>query len=577
MMRDVLAGPGSRHAARCQVLPLRQVLWLAMMLTCGSAWADGPPAGGQIPPTPAPQETPLANTQNAGTSDQGMGVHSTLPTVAAPTTEDTSTDGAGPRSLPGQHYFETDDRRAWLGKRLKLTPVLAPDEGQEDAHVLRRAFLAYPCDETLPTCKQGWAFRDLTPFISRYADGRPLTVQLPRSSDGKYAPPIRTPRLREVITGQLAHLCLTSTPPGGRPPDPPETPTGAPASAKNKRSTDLLGDVPIEPVNGLDLNPCTLLPPAPEQESIPIYLAYRMIAALAGLLTVLLVMLTTGLLTRNSLRGAVKEAVPILPGIRALQRGSAHQRSAYDLPLIRLAITQTNTVSLSMAQVLTWTMLVLFGQIYVWNLTDQFLTVSSDVLVLLGLGGATAVSSRITNSSRGFIPQAYLELVQRPGRRPRLGDLISVGGRPNIFKFQMLFFTATSIAMVLNELIMHCQFPILPAEYLTLMGISSGTYVINDWSQRTGWDELNAKIHAMDAHSVRLGHPVPRTAADLLWIKTCTDTPALRDFEEMLTRLRSLFEEEQEVHDEVREKFSSGYSINAGASNSPPPGGDSDA
>jgi hypothetical protein len=80
------------------------------------------------------------------------------------------------------------------------------------------------------------------------------------------------------------------------------------------------------------------------------------------------------------------------------------------------------TYSLSLTQILVWSYVTLFGLVYVWCMSEDFLKISPDVLKLLGIGSATAVLSRAVSSSKTFVPQRYLALIGPRNRAPSFSD-----------------------------------------------------------------------------------------------------------------------------------------------------------
>jgi hypothetical protein len=63
---------------------------------------------------------------------------------------------------------------------------------------------------------------------------------------------------------------------------------------------------------------------------------------------------------------------------------------------------------------------------------------------------------------------------------PRLRDMISIAGRLNIYKFQMLVFTIITGIIVLVELVKASNFPEIPNTLITLMGLSNTLYLGNE-------------------------------------------------------------------------------------------------
>ncbi len=138
--------------------------------------------------------------------------------------------------------------------------------------------------------------------------------------------------------------------------------------------------------------------------------------------------------------------------------------------------TAANTLNLARLQVILWTKVVLFSFMYVWNTSESQLALTNDVLVLMGIGAGTALGAR--SASAGGGEERYYLLVK--DRKPQLRDLVTVGGRADVFKLQMLLFTLVSVWMVVKDLLYTGTFPTLSSELLGLMGISSATYLGNE-------------------------------------------------------------------------------------------------
>ena len=57
---------------------------------------------------------------------------------------------------------------------------------------------------------------------------------------------------------------------------------------------------------------------------------------------------------------------------------------------------------------------------------------------------------------------------------------MSIAGKLNIYKFQMLVFTLITGGLVLAELIKACNFPEIPSTLIMLMGLSNTLYLGNE-------------------------------------------------------------------------------------------------
>lgn len=167
---------------------------------------------------------------------------------------------------------------------------------------------------------------------------------------------------------------------------------------------------------------------------------------------------------------------------------------------LHFAITPIGTYSISVAQIMFWTAIVIFASIYVFFIRSEFLHVSEQVLTLLGISGGTALVAKANAVVRSReIPAEFFKGVDRT-RIPRLRDLICIGGIPSIFKFQIFAFTLINGVLVIKQLYSHFNFPVIPNEQLILMGISSGVYLGNEITWENIWDTMKKKLdEAKDA------------------------------------------------------------------------------
>lgn len=165
---------------------------------------------------------------------------------------------------------------------------------------------------------------------------------------------------------------------------------------------------------------------------------------------------------------------------------------------LNFAITPIGSYSISLTQIIIWTYVTIFGLVYVYWLTGSFLDITSQVLMLLGIGGGTAITSKINSVSKLYeVPSKYLNLVEKR-RIPQLGDLISTAGNLNIFKFQILVFTLLVAYVVVIEIAKRYSFPQIPENLIILMGISSAVYIGNEVTQENVWEKIKKKIEDIE-------------------------------------------------------------------------------
>lgn len=178
---------------------------------------------------------------------------------------------------------------------------------------------------------------------------------------------------------------------------------------------------------------------------------------------------------------------------------------------LNFAITPIGTYSISLTQILIWTYITIFGLVYVYWLTGSFLEITPQVLMLLGIGGGTAIGAKINAVSKLYeVPPKYLNLVQKK-RIPKLRDIISTGGRPNIYKFQMLVFTLLAAYIVVVEIAKKYSFPQIPDSLVVLMGISSAVYIGGEIIQENVWEKIKKKIEEIERHAKDKGIPLDTT------------------------------------------------------------------
>jgi len=167
---------------------------------------------------------------------------------------------------------------------------------------------------------------------------------------------------------------------------------------------------------------------------------------------------------------------------------------------LNFAVTPLGSYSISLMQILFWTFITIFGLVYVHRISEEFLVITPQVLMLLGIGGGTALGAKMNARSNVLdIPSYYLKFVTKK-RIPKLKDIISIGGQPNIFKFQMLAFTLITGCYVVVDIIKNYAFPEIPENMITMMGISSLIYLGNEVTIKSVWDQIKEQKKEIDAY-----------------------------------------------------------------------------
>lgn len=165
---------------------------------------------------------------------------------------------------------------------------------------------------------------------------------------------------------------------------------------------------------------------------------------------------------------------------------------------LHFAVTPLGRYSISLAQILFWTVIVIFAFVYVAISRGEFLSITEQMLILLGISGSTSIVSKAAAVARlREIPEEHMEKITKD-RIPHFRDLFCIGDVPNIFKFQIFAFTLLAGSLVIRELLRSGNFPTLEQNLLTLMGISGGVYIANELATKNVWEKLQKLIDEHD-------------------------------------------------------------------------------
>lgn len=232
-------------------------------------------------------------------------------------------------------------------------------------------------------------------------------------------------------------------------------------------------------------------PKVEEQRTVTLRPAFtnRLRGIFWGVLGLLVSLLCTCLIGLGQLRRRQRDAEQT-----AVSRGET-----FWYVLLGASCTATDRFSLSGLQVMIWTHVAAFSLSYVWTMTGEVVELTPQLLMLLGIGGGTAVLARVTRVS---VPPGLDGLLN--GRRlAGPWDLIASADAPSVFKFQMLIFTLVSASIVSWEVASTYTFPVLPDALVTLMGISNSTYLLGSLASNSGSGDLKKEIEdsvrALDA------------------------------------------------------------------------------
>ena len=133
--------------------------------------------------------------------------------------------------------------------------------------------------------------------------------------------------------------------------------------------------------------------------------------------------------------------------------------------------------SLSRTQFAFWTVVVLFCFFYVWILKGTTIEISGNVLALLGISAGTALGGKLLDQKDLRDPQIKHRHQEDNDTRSFLLNIISDEHGISIHRFQNVVFSIAIACYFLFSVVNEKQFPELDGGLMTLMGISSGTYL----------------------------------------------------------------------------------------------------
>lgn len=150
--------------------------------------------------------------------------------------------------------------------------------------------------------------------------------------------------------------------------------------------------------------------------------------------------------------------------------------------------------SLSLAQILLWTILVFSASFYVLVVSGKLLDLTNEVLMLLGIAGGSSLIAKIsaaTKSSSGVV------IAAQASKDPKWLNLFQTEGCPDLYKVQMALFTTLAAIFVTAKIYGTLEFPELPAGLLTLIGISNGVYLGAKVTSNTVFEKLAGKSNEL--------------------------------------------------------------------------------
>jgi hypothetical protein len=132
-----------------------------------------------------------------------------------------------------------------------------------------------------------------------------------------------------------------------------------------------------------------------------------------------------------------------------------------------------NQPSLSLFQIFFWTVITIWGLVYVFTVTGSLLSLTAEMMILLGIAGAGSVLARLIDSRPTLPPPPP------PPATPsfEFWQILSTNDSFDPLKLQLFVFTIVIGIYVIWRITDTGTFPALDTNMLALLGISQGVYV----------------------------------------------------------------------------------------------------
>ena len=160
-----------------------------------------------------------------------------------------------------------------------------------------------------------------------------------------------------------------------------------------------------------------------------------------------------------------------------------------------LIIGQDGQPSLSLFQIIIWTILTVWSLLFVAFNTGNLMTMTEQVMILLGFAGVGSLTARWIASRR----QLSTTSPANEADPPRFWAMLEADGKVDLFKVQLLLFTVLIAGYVAFRIVRQSAFPELDPQFLLLMGISNGLYVGTKFTQTSPLAIAGARKIELDA------------------------------------------------------------------------------
>jgi hypothetical protein len=160
---------------------------------------------------------------------------------------------------------------------------------------------------------------------------------------------------------------------------------------------------------------------------------------------------------------------------------------AYAISPIRITAGLFGDSSISQLQIVLFTFIVAGLLFYLWMRTGLLVSISKDLLYLLGISAVGAGGAKLTATLKSELDPAVKEFIiakgwynwkpQPASKNATLANLLLTGGRLDVYKFQVAVFTIVVAAYVLSSGQNDLGDVRISETMLYLIGISQGVYI----------------------------------------------------------------------------------------------------
>ena len=169
--------------------------------------------------------------------------------------------------------------------------------------------------------------------------------------------------------------------------------------------------------------------------------------------------------------------------------------------------------SLSLFQIFFWTLITVWGIIYVYLTTGNLLAMTASMMGLLGIAGTGSVIARWVSPDPK--PTTGVADLGVPSKPFEFWQILSTNGNFDLLKLQLLVFTLSIGVYIVWRIADTAAFPELDANTLLLLGVSQGVYI---------GGKIAGNTTLSRAQTLKVDIAIKQEARDNLAAKIATDT-----------------------------------------------------